>query len=408
MDPKVLARISGRVASRVHTAGKIEFIRDQGPLRRDIRAPGYEWSAESLKVLAKILWSAQRAHSFAMGAFRLFSKMPSSDFSPDGMLGGRGYIQNIKDMRANLSNSVEILSSFTDTVQDEISADHWNPSGEDETEINEIVEDVESMKSNPESFVESEYDASITDELPDEESEEEPVSNPDADEFNPVLESDESDDVYPADFGDEQHQTASKSPRVEKSGASELPSDDSPQEAAKSESEMVMHTTTPDRGNYAGAIRRMTQKSRKADSSLPVETLPGPRVYHIGPAEGNEAGHFNDEDVWPSDDPTGAGLYSGVNDSECIYEDWVQDGVSPYSNPTDGDTTVFASVKRLASESYSWLPGVPNDKPLNYYARGLTDDDIEWMRAHSAPDWPTSLSKKVEKPTLKEFWDRDL
>src|SRR5689334_19808218 len=74
--------------------GRIEFVRDQGPVRRDIRVKDFDWSPECLRNLAKILWAAQRAHSYAMSSYRLFSKMPSASFSPDGMLGGKGYIQN--------------------------------------------------------------------------------------------------------------------------------------------------------------------------------------------------------------------------------------------------------------------------------------------------------------------------
>ena len=76
------------VKGSVRTAGQIEFKKDRGPIRRDIRAPGFKWSPESLRNLAKILWAIQRSNSYTMAAYRVFSKMNSSDFSPDGLLGG--------------------------------------------------------------------------------------------------------------------------------------------------------------------------------------------------------------------------------------------------------------------------------------------------------------------------------
>src|SRR4051812_38185676 len=98
-DDKLLS-IAARVANlkspyshNVRTSGRVEFIKDTGPVRRDIRVEGFEWSPESLRALAKILWAAQRSHSYAISALRNFSKMPSSQISPDGLLGGRGYIQ---------------------------------------------------------------------------------------------------------------------------------------------------------------------------------------------------------------------------------------------------------------------------------------------------------------------------
>src|SRR5271169_2011957 len=121
----IASRVAGLSIGKLRTAGAIEFIKDKGPVRRDVRVEDFSWSPESLGELAKILWASQRAHSYAMAAFRLFSKIPSSQISPDGLLGGRGYIQNIKEMRTSLAQAAEVLSSFTDTVDDEINAPHW-------------------------------------------------------------------------------------------------------------------------------------------------------------------------------------------------------------------------------------------------------------------------------------------
>ncbi len=281
-----LDKIASRISGKSRTAGKIEFVKDQGPLRRDIRTPGFKWSDESYRDLAKILWSIQRSHSYSMAAYRIFSKMNSSNFSPDGLLGGRGYIQSIKDMRSGLANVSEFLSAFCDTVQDEVNADHWK-SGPDKNSEN-MIEDAKNVRQNPDEFIESEYS-----ELSDEEnfSDSEPITNPEPDDLNPDFE-DNNDDEEEDDDG--------------------------------------IFTTS-------SSIDKIIKNYKKASSSLPTSTLPGPRVDHIGPGEGNEAGHYNNEDVWPSDDLTGEGLSSGVNESKHLYEDFIVDGVSPYSNPTDGD-----------------------------------------------------------------------
>jgi hypothetical protein len=443
MNPKDLERIAGKVASgksgTVRTAGKIEFIRDQGPVRRDIRAPGFEWSPESFNDLAKILWAAQRAHSYSMAALRIFSKMPSSKFSPDGLLGGRGYIQSIKDMRGHLGQASEILSSFTDTVHDEINADHWNPA-ESKGDASGIIHDTETTKQNPEGFVDNELKqvqgpgAEMGEEL----------GNPDPDDYNPGFDPDappgavDEEDVEDDDPGQSQTAAAEGSFWLKgesylfgndgalqdrpdygtksKRPGSKLPQDETDQKQGKTEAEMTMNTTTMDRGSYASAFNRMlrsqegrTASSRTADSSLPVDTLPGPRVDHIGPGEGNEAGHFNHENVWPSDHPNGEGMSSGTNESEHLYEDWVTDGNTGNDNPTDGDSSVLnvSSVKpKVAHSGYSWLPGSRNEKNMPYYDRDLTQEDIDWMVANSDPDPVDKVVK--EKKTFNNLWEADL
>ena len=406
-----LHRIAMKMANlsfKTRTAGLIEFKKDAGPVRRDLRAQGFKWEPEALRNLAKILWATQRAHSYAIASLRLFSKMPSSQFSPDGLLGGRGYIQSIKEMRSELGQSVEILSSFTDTVHDEINAEHWASSSDEKTE--EIVQDAKEVKSNPEQFVQEEFP------------EDEAFQNPEAEDLNPQVlkpEREESEESESDEPGSQQSQVAAKveiKKKKKDEPASQLPSDDVPQKHAKTEAEAFMHTTTPDHGSYASAFKRMLERvasTRQADSSIPVETLPGPRITHIGPAAGNEAGHFNDDEVWPSDDKIGDGLGSGINDSKCLSEgpDANMDGVTGYDNLTDGSQSTFASIatglSRLAANTYSWLPGTSNEKNMNYYELGLSASDIEWMRAHNEPDPPIGTPKPTQ-PTMDWLWDPEL
>lgn len=394
-------------------SGRVEFVKDTGPIRRDIRVQGFSWSPDSLRTLVKILWAAERAHSYGMAALRHLSKMPSSEFSPDGLLGGRGYIQSVKDMRSGLSQAVEVLSSFSDTIHDEINADHWAGVPQ-EPQTQNLVQDAESVKADPDGFVENSFDGS-----------EHPVlSNPSAEDLNPEFEGDSDHDFFDEDGSgseDEENspiRTSSSVPEKprKKDGkpGSGLPSDDSIQGEGKTSPEMVMNTTTPAHGNYASAVRkvlkfqesRMASARKRADSSIPVGTLPGPRIDHVGPAAGNEAGHFNHDDVWPSDDPVG----DGFSHNSPIYEDGLQDGVTGYDNVTDGDETVLKiSVDAISrTASYSWLPGSRNEKNLDYYALGLSAEDVEWMRAHSDPDVPKGLGPEKVKSDAKWLWDSGL
>jgi len=394
-----LDKIANRICGQVRTAGRIEFIRDQGPVRRDIRVKGFEWSPDVLKNLARILWASERAHGYAMSALRLFSKMPSSEFSPDGLLGGRGYIQAVKDMRANLGQSVEVLSSFSDTIYDEINADHWG-NADDQPDIAGILEEAQEVKQDPEGYVESQY----REEVPGGEGFDE-ARNPDPGEMNPQVESvDEEPGLNDGWGGQTQLSTEVMSPVSESfdelsevtKGHSELPGDDSLQGEGKSTVEMTMRTTWQDHGNYASAVSAAANRFnvKRASSSLPVETLSGPRVKHIGPGESDEEfGYYTDHDERPSDDPAGEGFSSYTD----IYEDGFQDGVTGDDNPTSGDDSVF-------KHAYSWLPGSSNEKIMNYYKPGMSEADIEWMKAHSNPDSPDE-EDDLPRPYVDPMWE---
>lgn len=390
---KIAKRVAGQ-SGRVRTAGKIEFIRDQGPIRRDIRVKDFDWSPDSLRNLAKILWAAQRAHSYAISAYRLFSKMPSAEFSPDGLLGGRGYIQNVKDMRSGLANAVEVLSSFTDTVHDEVNGSHWKTAEESSPTVQPMVQDAEQVKANPDEFVESEL----------EQVDPEIVANPDADSMNPQMEEseeseEEDDDGEDSSFAQFATQLAAPKVKPRKTTESQLPTDESEQKQGKTEAEMTMHTTSPDHGAYASSIQRILKahELRYASSAVPQSSLPGPRVEHIGPGETEEG--------WASDDPSGESLGGGVNTSKPLYEDWCADGVSGYEDPTSGDASVLKVSQKVAANTYSWLPGADNSKMMPYYDRSVTPEQEQWMRAHNQPEMPKGVGPQPQpKPRLDEFW----
>jgi hypothetical protein len=288
------------------------------------------------------LWAAQRSHSYATAAFRIFSKMSSSKFSPDGLLGGRGYIQSVKDLRAALANSVELLSSFSDTIHDEISAPHWRNATSDE--IEEIVDDVQEIRSNPEQHVEQEYEQEI-------------FENPKPE--NPII---DTDDSSSSSEDDDEHQ---------------------------------FFQTSATKSKLAGG-----------NSSVPVSTLPGPRVDRIGPASGSGyEGSFNPPSDFPSDEISphsdfseypGSGEYDLSN--------------PPNPNPTDGDVTVLkgARKKKAKLDTYSWLPGANNERPLDWYRPGLTDKEMSIMKQMSDPTFDYSKPIRKHKEFNSKLWDKDI
>jgi hypothetical protein len=339
---KIATSISNSSVGRVHTAGRIEFVKDQGPLRRDVRVHDFDWDQSSHNDLAKILWAVQRSHSYAIAAYRILSKMSSSRFSPDGLLGGKGYIQNIKDMRSNLANASEFLSSFADTLHDEISAPHWRSAAAPETE--ELVQDSQEIKQNPEGFVEEEFE----EEIQPSPSEPEVYVNPDASTMNPTVEN-------PGEEDDEED----------------------------------------------GGFFQTSSRQAGGNSSLPVETLSGPRVTQVGPGEGpGFEGSFNPPEDWPSDNMD-IEKYPGFGDYDLAY---------PVNyDSTDGDSSSFKFKKKKnkeAASTYSWLPGADNDRPLDFYRRGLTEKEILLMKSIADPTKDMTKESKKSFDFHKGLWER--
>lgn len=394
---------SNDVSTISRTAGTIEFKKDQGPVRRNIRVQGFKWSPDRLRELSKILWACERAHSYSIAGLRLFSRMPASDFSPDGLLGGVGYIQSIPNMRSSLSQAVETLSTFCDTLHDEINAGHWSQASDDPN-VQSILDNTAEIKNDPEGFVQEEYESEVNDGSE--------VRNPQPEDFNPSVESEneaseEDDDDWNALYAPV---ASSNKHRVNKETHSELPKDETPQKSGLSSVEMVMNTLgdADTTSSYASAISRIPEQleerysMRSATSSLPVETMSQPRVDTIGPGEGGEFGYFNDPSDWPSDDLMGEGFTS----LDPLYEgfDAHQDGNTGYSNPTDGDETYLKLSHSIAG--YSWLPGSRNEKLFNYYDPSLTEDDINWLRANDEPESPIKSSKPVYVSDIDPIFER--
>lgn len=168
-DPKNIAR-----RAMIRTAGEVRFIKDKsgdasqwawgdsGPQERHI-TPDFSFNPKNTKPLAKVLRSSSAAMGHAMSAYAVFTKIKSADVSPDGALGGKGYIQKIAEMRRAYMNVIEALSALSDTLYDEIRAPHWAAVSRQETpeeraEVEQIVEDALEIKQDPEAWAEGQED----------------------------------------------------------------------------------------------------------------------------------------------------------------------------------------------------------------------------------------------------------
>jgi hypothetical protein len=174
VESRQAKRVAARyiLARQVKTAGEVRFIKDRGgdksewgwgvpgPFERKL-GDDFAFEQRNLKPLAKVLRATLAALGHSLSAYNGFTCIKSATISPDGALGGRGYIQKIADMRRQFMNCVEALSALADTVYDELHAPHWNPVVEEQSprerkQVVEIMEDVESIRESPEAWAEGE------------------------------------------------------------------------------------------------------------------------------------------------------------------------------------------------------------------------------------------------------------
>lgn len=178
-DPRRV--VAAHLLARRHlkTAGEVIFKKDRSgdasswayadvaPSKREIPRD-FNYSPTNQKPLAKVLRATLAALGHALAAYDEFATLRSARLSPDGSLGGRGYIQKIQDMRKQYMNCVEALSALSDTLYDEINAPHWallsrQEGDEERAEIQALIEDSDEIREDPQEWAERDMDEEFGD-----------------------------------------------------------------------------------------------------------------------------------------------------------------------------------------------------------------------------------------------------
>lgn len=264
-----------------------------GHLKRAI-PQGYQYDPKAIKPLARMLWAMSVALGHAMTAHRQFAKVKSSTISPDGLVGGRGYVMSIKDVRKTLYDACENLSAISDTVHDELNAPHWKPKlaqleKDDVEDVERLVGEAEENLDNPEGEVEDEM-------------------------------SEAEDEGKRVDLdGDGEGEPSSKIP-----DGKDLADNHTDQDNPDPTSKLKMASAAG--SDHFRQIISVAMAARKANSSVPPETLPGPRV--------DDLDRTDDLDLWSLND-------KGRRDYD-YQSDWENDLRSPTADsgmPTDDTPT---------------------------------------------------------------------
>jgi len=147
---------AGASKDQLGGGGQNQFSTPGGSSMRQI-PKGHVYDPRALKPMAKMLWACSVSLGHALTAYREFTRFKSSAISPDGMVGGRGYVMTVKDVRTRLQEACEALSAVSDTIHDEINAPHWGPRLDDmgdaeKVDFDQYVDEAESILEDPEAY----------------------------------------------------------------------------------------------------------------------------------------------------------------------------------------------------------------------------------------------------------------
>ena len=129
-------RITSKIAAEPKSKEK-RPDKDRGD-RRDIG--DFEYDRSKAKVLKKALHNLNVSLGTLFGAMKDLSMLRGSEITPDGKLGGSGFIMGFREMKSTLSVAISQLSDITDTIADELTNPKW---GLDPKEISKIEKDKE-------------------------------------------------------------------------------------------------------------------------------------------------------------------------------------------------------------------------------------------------------------------------
>jgi len=115
-----------------------------GTTQRRVIPDDFAYNPKKLKHLKNILHNVSVALGTLSSAQSEFSKLKAPEISPDGMLGGIGYIMTVKDIKQGLINSIHLLGNLADCIADELHNPRWNV--EDDKEVEDLIEEKEKVE----------------------------------------------------------------------------------------------------------------------------------------------------------------------------------------------------------------------------------------------------------------------
>jgi hypothetical protein len=143
MDTKEIAK---KVARKIMSAKKA----DDNPVREGLE--GFAFKDKGIRSIAITYKQLAEAFMLLSKASNMFSSCKSSEISPDGKLGGKGYILSIKEIRLIMTNLLNSMSELIDTFHDEVNSPYWKKTTvEDNPIVKELLNEADNYLEEAES-----------------------------------------------------------------------------------------------------------------------------------------------------------------------------------------------------------------------------------------------------------------
>lgn len=133
-------RLTSRIAAS-EKANENKRSTNKGGLRRDIE--GFDYDPSKAAVLKKALHNINVSLGTMISAMKDLSILRGSEVTPDGMLGGRGFIMPFKELKQRINAAITDLSDVTDTLADELTNPKWGLSDSEKKKVKQDNETIE-------------------------------------------------------------------------------------------------------------------------------------------------------------------------------------------------------------------------------------------------------------------------
>ena len=128
-------------ADKADADKKKRETKNKGELSRNL--DGFEYDSSKARVLKKALHNINVSLGTLISAMKDLAILRGSEVTPDGQIGGRGFIMNFKDIKSILNDSITQLSDVTDSLADELTNPKWGLSPNEKKKVKEEVEEVD-------------------------------------------------------------------------------------------------------------------------------------------------------------------------------------------------------------------------------------------------------------------------
>jgi hypothetical protein len=107
-------------------------------VRRQI-SEDFKYNKAKLKHLKNVLHKVTVSLGTMVSAHNEFARVKGPEISPDGLLGGLGYIIPIKEIKEIFNSSIRTLSDVADCIADELTNPKWEASSD--TDVQKLIKE---------------------------------------------------------------------------------------------------------------------------------------------------------------------------------------------------------------------------------------------------------------------------